>query len=164
VKLISFDLGNRFDDEYLVLEKWRPEQPITCIYYDGEKDIYFIKRFLLENTANVQTFMPSEHSKSFIENVIVANDATAEIIFAKDKGKERDPETVNIDEFIAVKGIKAIGNQFTKFKVKAINITIPEPVEEEPEVYEEPESTGEVDEEGGIIGDLFDEGDTHETE
>ena len=155
VKLVSFDLGNRFDDEYLVLEKWRPAQPITCIYYDGEKDIYFIKRFLLENTVNVQTFMPSEHPKSFIENVIVANDVTAEIIFAKDKGKERDPETINIDEFIAVKGIKAIGNQFTKFKVKAINITIPEPVEEEPEVYEDPESTGETDEDGGIIGDLF---------
>ncbi|WP_312300602.1 DNA gyrase/topoisomerase IV subunit A [Chryseobacterium sp.] len=155
VKLVSFDLGNRFDDEYLVLEKWKPAQPITCIYYDGEKDIYFIKRFLLENTTNVQTFMPSEHPKSFIENVIVANDATAEIIFAKDKGKEREPETINIDEFIAVKGIKAIGNQFTKFKVKAINITVPEPVEEEPEVYEDPEPTGDGDEDGGIIGDLF---------
>nr|WP_315035578.1 DNA gyrase/topoisomerase IV subunit A [uncultured Chryseobacterium sp.] len=155
VKLVSFDLGNRFDDEYLVLEKWRPAQPITCIYYDGEKDIYFIKRFLLENTINVQTFMPSEHPKSFIENVIVANEATAEIIFAKDKGKERESETINIDEFITVKGMKAIGNQFTKFKVKAINITIPEPVEEEPEVYEEPEFMGDTDEDGGMIGDLF---------
>jgi topoisomerase-4 subunit A len=164
VKLVSFDLGNRFDDEYLVLEKWRPAQPITCIYYDGEKDIYFIKRFLLENTVNVQIFMPSEHPKSFIENVIVANEATAEIIFAKDKGKEREAETINIDEFIAVKGIKAIGNQFTKFKVKAINITIPEPVEEEPEVYEEPEPTGDADEDGGIIGDLFQEDGNNENE
>ena len=164
VKLVSFDLGNRFDDEYLVLEKWKPEQPITCIYYDGEKDIYFIKRFLLENTVNVQTFMPSEHPKSFIENVIVANDATAEIIFAKDKGKEREPETINIDEFIAVKGIKAIGNQFTKFKVKAINITIPEPVEEEPEVYEDPEPTGDLDEDGGMIGDLFQDDGNNENE
>ncbi|MDW9378859.1 DNA gyrase/topoisomerase IV subunit A [Chryseobacterium sp. JV558] len=164
VKLVSFDLGNRFDDEYLVLEKWRPAQPITCIYYDGEKDIYFIKRFLLENTVNVQTFMPSEHPKSFIENVIVANDVTAEIVFAKDKGKERDAETINIDEFIAIKGIKAIGNQFTKFKVKAININIPEPVEEEPEVYEEPEPTGDTDEDGGIIGDLFQEDGNNENE
>ncbi|WP_068943629.1 DNA gyrase/topoisomerase IV subunit A [Chryseobacterium timonianum] len=164
VKLVSFDLGNRFDDEYLVLEKWKPEQPITCIYYDGEKQIYFIKRFLLENTVNVQTFMPSEHPNSFIENVIVANDVTAEIIFAKDKGKDRDPETINIDEFIAVKGIKAIGNQFTKFKVKAINITIPEPVEEEPEVYEDPEPTGDMDEDGGIIGDLFQAEEGNETE
>lgn len=154
-KLVSFDLGNRFDDEYIVLEKWRPNQPVTCIYYDGEKDIYFIKRFLLENNTNVQTFMPSEHPKSFIERIIVANNATAEIIFAKDKGKERDPESVNIDEFIAVKGIKAIGNQFTKFKVKNINITVPEPEEEEPEVYEEPDFSSLGDDEGGTIGDLF---------
>ncbi|WP_370900394.1 DNA gyrase/topoisomerase IV subunit A [Chryseobacterium gossypii] len=158
-RLVSFDLGNRFDDEYLILEKWKPEQPVTCIYYDGEKEIYFIKRFLLENTSNVQTFMPSDHPKSFIENVIVANDATAEIIFAKDKGKEREPETINIDEFIAVKGIKAIGNQFTKFKVKAINITVPEP-EEEPEAYEEPEIPEGADDEGGVIGDLFQDDET----
>ncbi|MCY0968159.1 DNA gyrase/topoisomerase IV subunit A [Chryseobacterium sp. CY353] len=161
-KLISFDLGNRFDDEYIILEKWRPQQPITCIYYDGEKDIYFIKRFLLENTTNPQTFMPSEHPKSFIERILVSNGATAEIIFAKDKGKERDPEVINIDEFIAVKGIKAIGNQFTKFKVKTINVTIPEPEEEEePEVDDEPFSPS-SDEDGGTIGDLFDAGNTED--
>lgn len=161
-KLISFDLGNRFDDEYIILEKWRPQQPITCIYYDGEKDIYFIKRFLLENTINPQTFMPSEHPKSFIERILVSNGTTAEIIFAKDKGKERDSETVNIDEFIAIKGIKAIGNQFTKFKVKNINITIPEPEEEEPEVYEEPDFTPSADDDGGTIGDLFEGGNTED--
>lgn len=160
-KLISFDLGNRFDDEYIILEKWKPQQAVTCIYYDGEKDIYFIKRFLFENTTNVQTFMPSEHPKSFIESIIVSDNASAEIVFAKDKGKDREPETVNIDEFISIKGIKAIGNQFTKFKVKNINITVPEPVEEEPELYEEPELGLSVDEDGGTIGDLF-EGDNPE--
>ncbi|MNU13582.1 DNA gyrase subunit A [compost metagenome] len=160
-KLVSFDLGNRFDDEYIVLEKWRPNQPITCIYYDGEKDMYFIKRFLLENNTNLQTFMPSEHPKSFIERIIVSNNSTAEIIFAKDKGKERDSETINIDEFIAVKGIKAIGNQFTKFKVKNINITIPEPEEEEPEVYEEPDFTSSNDD--GAIGNLFGSDDNENT-
>ncbi|MCD0455279.1 DNA gyrase/topoisomerase IV subunit A [Chryseobacterium sp. LC2016-27] len=160
-KLVSFDLGNRFDDEYIVLEKWRSNQPVTCIYYDGEKDMYFIKRFLLENNTNLQTFMPSEHPRSFIERIIVANNTTAEIIFAKDKGKDREPETVNIDEFIAVKGIKAIGNQFTKFKVKNINITIPEPEEEEPEVYEEPDFTASNDD--GAIGNLFGNDDNENT-
>ncbi|WP_175621973.1 DNA gyrase/topoisomerase IV subunit A [Chryseobacterium schmidteae] len=160
-KLVSFDLGNRFDDEYIILEKWRPNQPVTCIYYDGEKDMYFIKRFLLENNTNLQTFMPSEHPKSFIERIIVANNTTAEIIFAKDKGKDREPETVNIDEFIAVKGIKAIGNQFTKFKVKNINITIPEPEEEEFEVYEEPDFTASNDD--GAIGNLFGNDDNENT-
>ena len=162
-KLVTFDLLNRFDDEYLILEKWKPEQPITCIYFDGEKGIYFIKRFLLENTTNVQHFMPSEHPKSFVEFVGTSDGCTAEIIFPKDKsGKEKEPEIINIDEFIAVKGIKAIGNQFIKEKVKSINITIPEPLEEEIIEAEESESEeanadsdiNEIPEEGQI-GDLF---------
>ena len=168
-KLITFDLMNRFEDDYLILEKWKPEQAITAIYFDGEKQIYFIKRFLLENTTYVQQFMLSEHPKSFIEQVIVANDAVAEIIFAKDKGKEKDPETINIDEFIGIKGIKAIGNQFIKDKVKAINITIPEPTEEINEGFDVVETTeGHIsfidvdvkDEdfpEEGTIGNLFEE-------
>ncbi len=152
-KLVSFDLMNRFDEEFIVLEKWNPEQPISCIYFDGEKKIYYIKRFLLENTPNVQSFMPSEHPKSFIEFVGTAQGITAEIIYPKDKnGKEKEPELVDIDEFIAVKGIKAMGNQLIKEKVKSINITIPEPVEEtpEPEAAEKPSASDEFPEEGVI--------------
>lgn len=157
-KLVSFDLMNRFDDDYLILEKWNPEQPITCIYFDGEKDKYFVKRFLLEATSNVQSFFTNDHPKSFLEFVTTHSGAIAEIVFPKIKDKQKDPETVDLDEFIAVKGIKAIGNQLTKDKVKTINITIPEPpemMEEEPE--HEEKSEDEVDEEGGTIGSLFDE-------
>ena len=157
-KLVSFDLMNRFDDDYLILEKWNPEQPITCIYFDGEKDKYFVKRFLLEATSNVQSFFTNDHPKSFLEFVTTNSGAIAEIVFPIMKDKQKDPETVDLDEFIAVKGIKAIGNQLTKDKVKTINISIPEPpemIEEEPE--QEAKSEDEVDEEGGTIGSLFDE-------
>ncbi len=167
-RLTNFDLGNRFDSDYLVLEKWRPAQPITCIYYDGEKQIYFIKRFLLDNKTDVQQFMPSDHPKSFVERIIVANNATAEIIFPKDKKGEREPEMISIDDFISVKGIKAIGNQFIKEKVKNIIIHVPEP-EEDHEGFDTVETTdghisfidedvkeGDFPEEG-TIGDLFTE-------
>ncbi|MFN8363497.1 MAG: hypothetical protein U0T85_07890 [Cloacibacterium normanense] len=43
----------------------------------------------------------------------------------KNHQNQKKPRIINIDEFIAVKGIKAIGNQFIKEKVKSINITIP---------------------------------------
>ncbi len=157
-KLVSFDLMNRFDDDYLILEKWKPEQPITCIYFDGEKDKYFVKRFLLEATANVQTFFGNENPKSFIEFLTTETGAIAEIVFPKIKDKQKEPETVDLDEFIAVKGIKAIGNQLTKDKVKNINITIPEPpevIEEEPEIIES--LNEDLDDDGGTIGSLFDE-------
>jgi topoisomerase-4 subunit A len=155
-KLISFDLSNRFDDEYLILEKWKPEQSITCIYFDGEKNIYFIKRFVLENTINPQYFMPSEHPKSFVEFVGTNDGCTAEIIFAKDKnGKTKDTEFINIDDFIAIKGIKALGNQFIKEKVKSINIEIPESIEEEEEII--PTAKIEENNEDGTLGNLFEE-------
>ena len=106
--------------------------------------------------------MPSEHPKSFVEFVGTSDGCTAEIIFPKDKsGKEKEPEIINIDDFIAVKGIKAIGNQFIKEKVKSINITIPEPLEEEQEAEEsaneEIDADSDINEipEEGQIGDLF---------
>ncbi|WP_407478832.1 DNA gyrase/topoisomerase IV subunit A [Elizabethkingia miricola] len=156
-RLVSFDLSNRFDDEYIILEKWKPEQSIGCIYYDGEKERYFVKRFLLESTNNPQLFFPSEHPKSFVEWVSTGKNASAELIFSKEKGKDKDPETVLIDEFITVKGIKALGNQLSKDKIRTINITIPEPEEEE--VIEEIPDISEDFDDDGTIGNLFEEGD-----
>ncbi|WP_407484206.1 DNA gyrase/topoisomerase IV subunit A [Elizabethkingia meningoseptica] len=156
-KLVSFDLSNRFDDEYLILEKWKPQQPVSCIYYDGEKERYFIKRFLLENTNNPQAFFLSEHAKSFVEWVSTDKNASAELIFSKEKGKDKDPETILVDEFITVKGIKALGNQLSKDKIRSINISIPEPEEEE-EIIEEIEDNNEDFDDDGTIGNLFEEG------
>ena len=157
-KLVSFDLMNRFDDDYLILQKWNPEQPITCIYFDGEKDKYFVKRFLLEANNNVQSFFSNDHPKSFIEFVTTESGASAEIIFPKIKDKQKEPEVVDLDEFIAVKGIKAIGNQLTKEKIKSINMTVPEPAEIVVEEFvTEEKPVDETDDDGGTIGNLFDE-------
>ncbi|MHA6698075.1 DNA gyrase/topoisomerase IV subunit A [Chryseobacterium sp. A301] len=161
-RLVSFDLMNRFDDEYLVLEKWNPSQAISCIYFDGEKQIYYIKRFLFDNVAGVQQFMPSEHPKSFIEHVFTGSGATATLKFAQEKGKEREVETIEVDAFISIKGIKAIGNQLTKNRIKSIDLEFP-PEPEEPEmIVEEPESdlhSGSEDQslEEGTIGSLFED-------
>ena len=54
----------------------------------------------------------------------------AEVVYAKVKGVQKDNQIVNLDEFIAVKGIKALGNQLTTDKIKQINILDPLPYEE----------------------------------
>ena len=65
----------------------------------------------------------------------------AEIVYTKPKGKERrDNEEVNLAEFIAIKGIKAQGNQLTSEKVNQINLLDPVP-------YEKPEINNEQSEE-----------------
>ncbi|MFZ4672142.1 MAG: hypothetical protein ACOYLT_09030, partial [Flavobacterium sp.] len=57
-----------------------------------------------------------------------------EIIFAKVKGIQKDTITVDLEQFISVKGIKAIGNQLTVDKLKQVNLLESLPFEELEEV------------------------------
>lgn len=159
-RLVNFDLSNRFDDQYLILEKWHPEQPLGCVYFDGEKGIYYIKRFVLENNFSTQSFMPSQHAKSFIEAVFVGNGVQAELVYSKEKGKEKDNDIIAVDEFIAVKGIKAIGNQLTKHKIRSVELHYPQEslVESGSEqILSEPDAENSDLPDEGIIGNLFEE-------
>ena len=125
------DLSIRFDDEYLVIEKWQPKKPVSCIYYHAERDRYYVKRFTLEDVASAQVFYDLEDSSSFIEMVSTDYLPVVEIIFKKVKGQQRDPETIELEQFISVKGIGAMGNQLTTYPVKEINILESLPYEEE---------------------------------
>jgi topoisomerase-4 subunit A len=119
-----------------VLEKWHPKKPISAIYYDGEKERYFIKRFLVENENKEEIFI-TEHEKSQLEIVSTDWRPVAEVVFAKVKGVQKDTITVDLEQFITVKGIKALGNQLTTDKVKQINLLEPLPFEEPEEVQPE---------------------------
>ncbi|PKD17078.1 DNA topoisomerase IV [Salegentibacter salinarum] len=133
-KTIIPELTTRFDEEMVVLEKWMPKKPISAIYWEPEKERFYVKRFLIENPDREEKFI-SDHENSYLELVSTDYYPQAEIIFSKQRGKEQRPnEEVNIEEFISVKGIKALGNQLTTDKVKQINPLDPLPYEEEEEV------------------------------
>lgn len=130
IKTIIPELTTHFDDDVIVLEKWIPNKPISCIYFDPEKDKYFVKRFLVESVNKEEVFI-SEHPYSRLEIVSTDYRPVAEIVFAKIKGIEKEPLTVNFEEFISVKGIKAQGNQLSSDKIKLINLLESLPYEEE---------------------------------
>ena len=135
VKTIIPELSLHFENNIAVMEKWVPEKPISVIYYDGEKERVFVKRFVVEN-ENREELVITEHPKSQL--LFVSSDwrPMAEVVFTKEKGKEKENLTVNLEEFISVKGIKALGNQLTTDKVKTVNtlesLPYEEPQEEEP--------------------------------
>ncbi len=143
LKTIIPELTTHFDEDMIVLEKWNPKKPISTIYYDGEKERYFIKRFLVENENKEEIFI-TEHEKSQLEIVSTDWRPVAEVVFTKVKGIQKENQTIDLEQFIAVKGIKALGNQLTADKLKQVNLleSLPfeEPVEEVPE---EIESSGE---------------------
>ncbi len=133
VKTIKPELTTHFDSDMIVLEKWVPEKPISAIYYDGEKERYYVKRFMIDNPNKEEIFI-SEHPKSQLEIVSTDYRPMAEIVFSK---RSLENMEVNLEEFIAVKGIKAQGNQLTTDKIKTVNML--EPLPYEPPVIEEVE-------------------------
>ncbi|WP_299889686.1 DNA gyrase/topoisomerase IV subunit A [uncultured Lacinutrix sp.] len=150
VKTVTPEVTLHFDNNMITIEKWIPKKPISAIYFDGKNEKYYVKRFLIENESKEESFI-TDHENSQLEIVSTDWKPIAEIVFAKERGKDRrDNEEVNIEEFIAVKGISALGNQLTKYKVNAINLLEPLPFEapedvhaEDIEVVEETEVTGE---------------------
>ena len=158
LKTIIPELTTHFDEDMIVLEKWNPKKPISCIYYDGEKERYFVKRFLVENENKEEIFI-SEHEKSQLEIVSTDWRPMAEIVFAKVKGVQKESQTIDLEQFIAVKGIKALGNQLTTDKLKQVNLLEPlpfdEPEEEEPE---QTEASNEVNVSDNIQTETDDDG------
>ncbi|MBP6100308.1 MAG: DNA gyrase/topoisomerase IV subunit A [Flavobacterium sp.] len=149
LKTIIPELTTHFDEDMIVLEKWNPKKPISTIYYDGEKERYFVKRFLVENENKEELFI-SEHEKSQLEIVSTDWRPVAEIIYTKVKGVQKENQTIDLEQFIAVKGIKAIGNQLTTDKLRQVNLLESLPYEEPEEEVEEMASS----EESGAFEDI----------
>ena len=127
IKTIVPEITTHFSDDMIVLEKWIPSKPISAIYYDGAKEKYFVKRFLIENESKEEVFI-SAHASSALEIVSTDWRPMAELTFAKDRGKDRKPnQKINIAQFIDVKGISAQGNQLSRQKVNQIDLLEPLP-------------------------------------
>jgi topoisomerase-4 subunit A len=136
IKVITPELTTHFDEDMIVLEKWAPKKPISAIYYDGEKERYYIKRFLLETENKEESFI-TEHPNSRLEIVATDYRPVAELVFPKIKGVQKENQTVDIESFIAVKGFKALGNQLTTDKLKQVNLLEPLPYEAPEEIIPE---------------------------
>jgi topoisomerase-4 subunit A len=142
-----------FPEDMLILEKWEPTKPISAIYFDGVKERYFGKRFLIESADREESFI-KEGKQNHLELISTDHRPVFEIEFAKPRGKDpKPPQRLVFEDFISVKGIKALGNQVTKDKVKQFNVLeampFETPVEETPaDIEVEDPETVDQDEEG----------------
>ena len=128
LKVIIPEITTHFDEDMVVLEKWIPNKPISAIYYDGEKERYYVKRFLVESEGKEEVFI-TEHPNSQLEIVATDYRPVAELVFTKVKGVQKENQVVDLEAFIAVKGFKALGNQLTTDKLKQVNLLEPLPYE-----------------------------------
>ena len=139
VKTIIPELSTHFENDVIIMEKWNPKKPVSAVYWEGEKEKYYVKRFLIEQPEKEELII-TDHSNSQLEIISTDYIPRVEIEYKKARGKDRkDNEIVNVEEFISVKGIKAQGNQLTSENVKQIDLI-------DPLLYEEEQLETEVDE------------------
>jgi len=120
----GFDLSNHFEDNILVIEKFRPGKVYSAVYWDAEQKFYYLKRFMIEESEKPLCFI-NEHPESKLVSITEVEYPRFEIHFGG-KYKNREAEIIEVAEFIGVKSYKAKGKRLTSFTVD--NITELEPV------------------------------------
>lgn len=148
--LISgFELSNKFDDDLIHIEKWHPSRPVASVYWNPSKELYFVKRFLIEVTTKKYLFIDES-----CELVIATVDYQPKVKISFNKRlketKDLNDKIVDINNIVDVKGDKAKGNQLTRLKVKEITLMDVDedghwPVEEEPVLITADEATDSVE-------------------
>lgn len=153
-KLSGFDLSTQFEDEMILIEKWIPEKPLSAIYWDGEKKVYMVKRFLLEKSDKKLLFIP-EGDDCRLE--LVSSDwlPVIKVNYRKRAAEEVGrAEEFRLEELITVKGLKAKGNRLTAETVNTIDLM--EPIPYEPPVVIRAEQLQDIAE-GGVEEEGFDD-------
>jgi topoisomerase-4 subunit A len=149
----GFDLSTHFDEELIVIEKLKSDKPVTAVYWEGEKKQYNVKRFVAEPAQKPVSFI-TEHEGSYLEFATIHPFPKVVLQFDK-RTNDREDEEIDLTEFISVKGIAAMGNRLTSYKVKSIDRVEP-PVEEAPEEEVEELQVSDQDEVGDPSADAED--------
>jgi topoisomerase-4 subunit A len=124
-RLSTFDLATHFDEDMVHIEKWLPDRPLSAVYFDAEKELHYVKRFVCEITSDKRISFISEAAGSYLDLVSTAFRPEIRIVFNKllKETKNLPDQVLNLADLIDVKGMKAQGNQVTKMKVKEIVLT-----------------------------------------
>ena len=130
-KLMSYDLSNHFDEDMMIIEKFDPRKILSVVYFEGEVDKTYLKRFQIDPGGNGQKVdFIGEHPNSKMLELSMDYIPMLQVNFdTKANGKEIETETVNVEEFIGIKGYKAKGKRLSNFVIKKLKWLEPLPYE-----------------------------------
>ena len=133
--ITNFDANNHYEPNIRLIEKWDPEKVWTAVLLDADQQGYaYLKRFRMEATKRHQNYL-GENPNS---QLLLLTDTVYPLlkVVLGDTDKDREPITVDAEEFISVKGFKARGKRITTCHVAMV---------EELEPLRQPEEAGQDD-------------------
>lgn len=130
----SFDLTTRFDEDYLIIEKFSADKIWSCALFDAEQDFFYIKRFPFEISSKRVSFL-GENQKSKLHIITDTDFPQFKVVFGG-KDVKKEPLLIDVEQFIGEKSYKAKGKRISTNIIE--NIEEIEPIKElETEIDEE---------------------------
>ena len=112
------DLSLHFEDDLLLLEKFRDSKIFSAVYWDQEQGFYYVKRFVFEESERLQCFI-SDSEGSKLVSLTEVEYPRLEIRFGG-KNEGRRHEIIEVAQFIGVKSYRAKGKRLSNYSVTDI--------------------------------------------
>lgn len=127
----NFELTNRYEQkDILKLAKYEHERPISCLHFEGEHKIFYIKRFKIETTTMDKKFLfISDTKNARLLTACLDTYPRFEIKTKADKKAPIETQVINVDEFVDIRGWKAIGQKINAYDITEVKLLAPKPEE-----------------------------------
>jgi topoisomerase-4 subunit A len=122
----GFDLSTHFDERMIHLERFDEDRPVSVVYYEGEKEEWFVKRFLPEFSKTPTNYIgENEQSKLWVASTLHHPHVRIRYNRRFKHTRDREDDILDLRGFISVKGVKAIGNKLSSLPVTEVSLEPP---------------------------------------
>ena len=133
----TFDASNHYEEGIMLIQRFRPETVWTAILRDADQGNYpYVKRFKFEPSARRQRYLGENESSVLI--ALSDKDGARFLVTFGGVDEIRGQLTLDAEDFIAVKSLRAKGKRLTTYEVASIT-------EIEPREKADPENMAESD-------------------
>lgn len=137
--ITGFNVDQHFPDETVRVERYVAGRVYSLCYFDKEQNYYYMKRFQLEPTEKMLSFLEDENMMEFV--TLTDRSGATLVVTYKGAQASRPADEVDVDSFVGVKSHRAKGKRITTYDVASLSFIEPEL----PEVDESVEDGSEVE-------------------
>ena len=124
----TYDLVNKYQGDVVRIEKWDPNRVYTALYWDNAAKAFYVKRFSFPESNNTPVLFIADARGSKLVD-LSADPYPQMLLSFGGKYAHREAELVDVEAFIAKKGILAKGKKCSAYDLKAVEFG--EPLEKE---------------------------------
>ena len=137
--ITGFNVDQHFPDETVRVERYVAGRVYSLCYFDKEQNYYYMKRFQLEPTEKMLSFLEDENMMEFV--TLTDRSGATLVVTYKGAQASRPADEVDVDSFVGVKSHRAKGKRITTYDVASLSFIEPAL----PEVDESVEDGSEVE-------------------